>query len=266
MEAPQPDPDSTRKSDMIEASYWLSREMSLLGDVMEQGGARALVWTSADAMVVSRRDTHLRNFKMAVARMEREFSTPVFVRQTGGTAVRLGPGVVNVALMYRRPTGCAESLDDAYAELLRVVAASLDGLSFELGAVQDAYCDGAHNLVSRGLKIAGTAQRRTRRKFDAILVHGSLLVSVDLDAMVEQLNDFYATAGAPTQYRAEVCTTVERELTFLGSANIGGSTLVRAIHRRLQASAQQWALQRSIVDGASKPSEIPIPQEGRAHG
>lgn len=240
--------DEAMRDSRTEASYWLSRELSLFGDVMEQGGAAALVWTSADALVVSRRDTRLLYFKQSVAKMEREYSTPVFVRESGGTAVRVGPGVVNVALVYCHPRGCMEAFDVGYGELLRLVTYGLSdlGLCLELGAVDGAYCDGAHNLVSRGLKIAGTAQRRSARKFGATLVHGSLLVSVDLPSMIAQLNDFYTTAGAPTQYLASACTTVERELNLVASSDAGTNNLVGAVQSRIQACAKRWTMIRKF--------------------
>jgi octanoyl-[GcvH]:protein N-octanoyltransferase len=225
-----------------DASSWLAKELSLLDDVMANGGARVLVWSSPRALVVSRRDAALAGFALAAGRMEQDFDTPVFVRETGGTAVFLDAGVVNVALVYERPPGFAETLDVAYRHLLDFVSGALGDfrMRLELGAVDGAYCDGAHNFVSNGLKIAGTAQRRSARRHHATLVHGSLLVAVDLPSMVERLNGFYVAAGAPTQYRAEVCTTIEREIAASSPSAPRGDALVRAVLERLHTGAGAW--------------------------
>jgi lipoate-protein ligase A len=93
----------------------------------------------------------------------------VLRRASGGGAVVLGPGCVNYALILSfvsRP----ELLDVAasYRIILPQMVAALDvpGLTIE----------GSSDLVLRGRKVGGSAQRRGRR---AILHHGTLLYNFD---------------------------------------------------------------------------------------
>lgn len=194
----------------IPASQGLALDTALLEAVAANGGRRAAVWSSRPALIVSRRDSRLAGFAGAVEEVAIAFGVPVEVRSSGGTAVMQGPDIVTLSLAYETPSGAAVDMNAAYGALLSVLDPVFDssGIRLGLGPVEGAYCDGAHNIVAGGRKLAGTAQWRRKRAYPAVLVHAAILVSTDLRWMNEVINGFYSRAGQPAAYKSDVCTTV----------------------------------------------------------
>jgi lipoate-protein ligase A len=164
----------------------------MLSATLADGHRRGAVWSSEAALVVSRRDMLLAGFNSAKAALSRE-GMPLLVRDSGGTAVLPGPGIVTLSLVH---APCSRNLDESY-ESLR--------------AVDGAFCDGKHNLVVDGRKFAGTAQRRQSRRFTAALAHAVLLIDVDVQAMTRGINRFYSLAGATQRFSPDGCFSL-REL------------------------------------------------------
>jgi lipoate-protein ligase A len=93
----------------------------------------------------------------------------VLRRESGGGAVVLGPGCLNYAVVLaldRHPQ--LADIAESFAVILRTAIRALEvpGLSI----------DGGTDLVLRGRKVSGNAQRRGRR---ALLHHGTLLYDFD---------------------------------------------------------------------------------------
>lgn len=210
----------------------LGLDGALLETTAADGRSRAAVWSSAPALIVSRRDERLPTFAAAAAAMEAA-GLPVLIRQSGGTAVVQGPGILTISLTYALPPGRGPgAIDTDYGILLEVVGTALAplGIDLSLGAVPGAFCDGRHNLVMAGRKIAGTAQKRCRRQFQAVLVHAALLVDCDLDRVCTDINRFYELAGGDLRCSADACITVTQ-----ASGQTGGP-----ISAALTAAAQAW--------------------------
>lgn len=186
----------------------MALDVRLLHEVATSGGRRAGLWSSSQALAVSRRDTRLPGFADAVAWIEQTHDMPVVVRATGGTAVLQGPDVLTLSLAFEPET---QDIDAAYDELRAVIAAALAPFAVTptLAGVPGAYCDGAHNIVVGGRKLAGTAQRRRRGAHQAVLVHAALSLFDDLGRSTDIINGFYDAAGAPTAFRADVCITLQ---------------------------------------------------------
>ena len=122
--------------------------------------ATARVWENARALVVARGDERLPRFGAAREALARE-GWPVVVRESGGTAVPHGPGVLLLSLAFRPPAGAAFALEAAYAALAAPLARALASLGVPsgMGHAPGSFCDGRFDLVAFGRKIAGTAQR-----------------------------------------------------------------------------------------------------------
>ncbi|MCL6516299.1 ligase [Alicyclobacillus sp.] len=143
----------------------------------------------------------------------------VVVRQTGGTAVPQGPGVVQVSYLFPRPAGPATT-DAFYRLLCNPLMAWLGslGLEAQTGELPGSYCDGRYNVLVGGRKLIGTAQAwrgglagMVSHRPGYVLAHGCIAVDADLDWTVAQMNRFYQLADNP--YRVERGTAVTlREL------------------------------------------------------
>lgn len=171
------------------------------------------VWRNRHALIVSRQDTHRPAYAAAVSELAGE-GTPVLVRDSGGTAVLHGNGIVNFSMAYALSTKQQFSIEATYAHLCRPLIETLNdlGLEAELRSVQGAFCDGRFNLAISGRKITGTAQRIKRAAGrEAVLAHASTLIDTDLQMFCGLLERFYRLSGEPRSLPVESITTVRRE-------------------------------------------------------
>lgn len=163
---------------MQEISYWhiLDHSVSVAGgNVLDQfatdqellRGVAAgnlppvlRLWRHRQALVLGYRDTRLPGWEAAAAQLAGE-GYSVGVRPSGGMAVPLDPGVLNISLIYPDPAG---QIDQGFRAMHRLLAAGLAalGLQADVGEVAGGYCPGESDLSCGGRKVAGVAQRRTR--------------------------------------------------------------------------------------------------------
>lgn len=161
-------------------------------------------WQNTNSVVLGRFDSRLPDIERARVHF-RAKGIPLLQRTSGGTAVWHGPGVFNLSVISPTalvPAGVHAAFEALANGMLKGLGAL--GLKGAFGSVPNAYCDGPHNLVVQGKKIAGLAQVRRRQ---GVLVHASILVNVSLQSMHSQLEAFYLLAGKPTQFdRTHVAT------------------------------------------------------------
>jgi len=232
-EGPGPTPEAT-----------VARDAALLEAV--RGGAEpatARVWENVRCLVVARADRRLPRFDAASAALARS-GWPVIVRESGGTAVPHGPGILSLSLAFRPPARipCTlESTYDALCQPLEEALASL-GVRAARGEVPGAFCDGRYDLAVAGRKLAGTAQRwragpgGPAPERGAVLAHAVLLVDVDREAASEALNRFYAAAGGERRADPAASITLREALAAIGS------TLAKAPPGDLSAAVREALL------------------------
>ncbi len=175
-----------------------------------------LVWESArPAVVVPRRGDPAAWVYLAACAAR---GIPLLRRESGGGAVVVGPGCLNVALVLwldRRPW--LADVGGSYDWLLERVAGvlAIDGTAIR-----------ATDLALRGRKIAGHAQRRVR---GALLHHGVLLYDFDLDLVDTLLPE-------PPRRPAWRGDRTHRE--FLTNAPLARDEIVRRLRRLPEALAR----------------------------
>jgi len=154
------------------------------------------LWRHRGALALGYRDTRLPGWREAADRIAaRGFA--VAVRPSGGLAVPLDPGVLNISLFYPDPTGAVEP---GFRAMHRLLAACLRSLGLEprVGEVPGGYCPGRSDMSVGGRKVAGVSQRRTR---GAAGVMAFLLVEGEGAARGWLAAEFYRLAaragGAP---------------------------------------------------------------------
>ena len=185
----------------------VDRDLVLLDAVLADPdpSRRVRIWTNPACVVISKRLAAQGSAAGVAARL-RALGVALAVRASGGTAVVHRPGVLNISLVQIDSPGA--SMADAYGELTALLGRALRqlGVATEVGPVHGAYCNGAHNLLWRGRKVAGTAavvRRRDGRT--ARLVHGSLVIWGDVRAdigliQLAERNRFPPLAYAPAAH------------------------------------------------------------------
>jgi octanoyl-[GcvH]:protein N-octanoyltransferase len=169
------------------------------------------LWVNRQSIAISRQDTRLPEFADAAAAMAAA-GWPVLVRETGGSAVALDPGILNLSMVLPRSLLADQpgtSLELVYSLLCQPIRQALSTLNIHsaFDSVPGAFCDGRFNLVVNGKKIAGTAQvwrgnrgGRAANGGGYVMAQAALLVDVDPQTVTEAVNRFYRLAGKPTRF------------------------------------------------------------------
>ena len=138
-------------------------DTNLLRQVQNTGKPSLRIWQNPKCLVATKPMAKRREFSDAVRNSEKR-GWSVAIRQSGGACVFHGPSVLNVSVAAPFPQPFRP--DDAYMCFYHLLVQRLNGFAsdIDIGRVPNAYCDGAHNLVVRGRKLAGTAMRTSRQE------------------------------------------------------------------------------------------------------
>jgi octanoyl-[GcvH]:protein N-octanoyltransferase len=120
------------------------------------------LWRHRKALVLGLRDRKLPRASEAMAAFRQE-GYSVMVRNSGGAAVPLDEGVLNVTLVVPARPGAVDVRREfaAMADFVRRAVHRLDpALEIAVGEVGGAYCPGDYDLSAGGRKFCGIAQRR----------------------------------------------------------------------------------------------------------
>ncbi|WP_413375098.1 biotin/lipoate A/B protein ligase family protein [Paenibacillus taichungensis] len=217
-------------SSVLEAFAW---EEVMCRRVGEGQLPVAHIWRHPDAFVAGLRD---RRLPQAVEAMERIRSqgTAVCVRPSGGAAVPLNPGVVNVSLILPNP-GRAINIHDDFREMASLIAESLIPWSSQArtGEIEGAFCPGDYDVSVGGLKFCGIAQRRQAK---AYIITAFIIVEGQGDQLAADVRKFYqdASDGANEGYpdvRPGTMASLQ-ELAGVPSAAAYTASLVRTLRQR----------------------------------
>ncbi len=191
-----------------DALYPFALEERLLERPPGRDEAVVHLWRDPDALVLGLRDRKLQRAGQTVAAYERLGGRAV-VRHSGGAAVPLNWGVLNVTMLmgsYAEPAGAAPSsakgqtkqpLGAYKADFERMAAwimaaAKRFGLAAEAGEVVGSYCPGDYDLSIDRRKFCGIAQRRTVR---GSAVQAFIIVEGDGVRLGERARNYYERAA-----------------------------------------------------------------------
>ncbi|MFQ2103307.1 lipoyl protein ligase domain-containing protein [Aeromonas sp. Marseille-Q5825] len=210
----------------------LAEEQRWLRDCAHDGLPRAHLWQAPQCLIVTRKDMRLPRYQAACEQLAAE-GWPVHVRDSGGTAVPHGAGILNLSLLLPRTT---TDLGHYYrllgAPLLALLAEH--GLEGNYDFVPGSFCDGQYNLVIEGRKVTGTAQRWLAPGQDhggAVLAQAMLLVAGDVDEGTRMASRFYELAGGELRFMAGTSTTLASCIGWRG----GDQALVDKVRARLDS-------------------------------
>lgn len=161
--------------------------------------ATARSWVHDRTIVLGIQDTKL-PYLMDGVRFLKEAGYDVIVRNSGGLAVVLDKGVLNITLVFPESE---KGIDinrgyDAMWELVKEMFADMEG-TIEAREIVGSYCPGSYDLSMDGKKFAGISQRRIRR---GVAVQIYLCVNGSGSERAEIIKHFYdlSQKGETTKY------------------------------------------------------------------
>lgn len=150
------------------------------------------LWRHRQAFVLGSRDAKLPQAASAVQLLNRQ-GYRTAVRHSGGAAVPLDLGVVNLSLILP-VAGNELNPEPHFEQIVALIKRALGttGERVEAGEIAGAYCPGSYDLAIAGQKFCGIAQRRLAR---AVVVQAFVLLEGTGRAYGEQARSFYALAA-----------------------------------------------------------------------
>ncbi|MFC4076300.1 lipoate--protein ligase family protein [Salinithrix halophila] len=217
------------------------------------------IWQGPRALVVAKKDIRTPR-ALNAALMMSGMEWPVYVRQSGGTAVPHGPGTLNLSLFLPRPKEASWNIDDVYRMLglpLMRMAKETFGLDSYFGEVPGSFCDGRYNVVIQGKKVVGTSQvwkggpaGLSSKRPGYILAHATLLVHAEREAAVSALNAFYEMAEGERPVYIDTVATLDSFISLPAE--------------ELEKKVRQGLLQ--AIDGLTGGAEVTPSPSNRERG
>ena len=154
----------------------------------ETGFARS--WVHDKTVVLGVQDSRLPHIADGI-RFLKEKGYDVIIRNSGGLAVALDPGIYNLSLVF--PEDRSLSIDDGYNSMVTFIRRMFPELQFRIedGEITESYCPGRFDLSVGGQKFAGISQRRIR---GGIAVQTYLAIHGKGAARAELIRSFYREA------------------------------------------------------------------------
>lgn len=166
------------------------------GELEATGIARS--WVHDQTVVLGIQDSRLPFIEEGIQFLT-EKGYQVIVRNSGGLAVVLDPGIYNLSLVLREEKGF--TIERGYDLMVAFTRSILHELGTDIvdGEIKESYCPGRFDLSVHGRKFAGISQRRIR---GGVAVQIYLAMSGSGSVRAELIREFYRRAvnDAPTKY------------------------------------------------------------------
>jgi octanoyl-[GcvH]:protein N-octanoyltransferase len=200
------------------------------------------IWRHRQAFVLGLRDRRLPHAPKAIRRLVEEGYSAA-VRHSGGAAVPLDSGVVNLSLIAPKAIGDMrlKPYFQWMSHLICSVAADF-GVFATQGEVAGSFCPGEYDISVDGRKFCGIAQRR---QVSGVNVQAFVLVEGSGERRAEQVRRFYeeSGSGAPDEDHPVVLPSVTTSLQEVCGAYVTG--FIDALLARLAqvgGTLTDWAL------------------------
>ncbi|AMV12562.1 MULTISPECIES: lipoate--protein ligase family protein [Geobacillus] len=200
-----------------------------------QSDAVVRTWVHENTVVLGAADTKLPYIDEAISFLRQE-GYRVVVRNSGGLAVVLDSGVLNISLIFPE-TKNTIAIEQGYEAMYALMAAMLAsyGARVEAGEIVGSYCPGSYDLSIGGKKFAGISQRRVR---GGVAVQIYLCVNGSGAARAELIRRFYELGrqGEKTKFAyPDVVPAVMASLSELLGCELSIDELLVALWRTLQS-------------------------------
>lgn len=150
------------------------------------------IWRHQGAFIMGLRDRQLPDAMRAKAWLEQE-GYPAIVRHSGGAAVPLDSGVVNVSLILPKAIERLDFRHD-FEVMVAFLRQCLRNYSthIQTGEIAGSYCPGDYDLSIEGRKFCGISQRR---QLHAVIIQAFIVVENKGSTRAQLAQDFYRIAG-----------------------------------------------------------------------
>jgi len=184
--------DRTGECDTGPVSYAFAVDELLCRRVGEGAVPLVHLWRHERAFVTGLRDRRLPSALRAMEWLEHQ-GYAVTVRSSGGAAVPLDAGVVNISLILPKDPGDMD-FQRQFELMYRLIRETLEpfGVKTDKGEVAGSYCPGDYDLSAEGRKFCGLAQRRQTRAF---VVQAFVVVEGSGGNRAALVRDFYRQAA-----------------------------------------------------------------------
>ncbi|MFD2331185.1 biotin/lipoate A/B protein ligase family protein [Cohnella sp. GCM10020058] len=217
--------DRTDQLEAVDPLYAFALDELLCRAAGAGGTAVCHLWRHPRAFVMGLRDSRLPYAREAADRLAGQ-GYGVAVRNSGGAAVPLDPGVVNLSLIL--PKDRAEDMAfhgdfERMYDLIRLAVRQLGGEAAK-GEIVGSYCPGDFDLSIAGRKFCGIAQRRQVKSYN---VQAFIIAEGEGDERARLVREFYGLAAAGADPSAYPDVGTDRmaslaELTGAGAEGGGG--------------------------------------------
>ncbi|MBZ5202163.1 lipoate--protein ligase family protein [Planomicrobium chinense] len=148
--------------------------------------ATVRTWVHDDTVVLGIQDHRLPHVEAGMEYLQSQGYHPI-VRNSGGLAVVLDAGVLNISLVVSEKESAID-IPAGYDMMLELVQALFPEASIDAYEIVGSYCPGSYDLSIGGKKFAGISQRRIRK---GIAVQVYLCVEGSGAERAELIRNFY---------------------------------------------------------------------------
>lgn len=233
--------DRSHVLDEAEVLYPFALE-ELLCKLVGEGGAPIVhLWRHPGAFVMGLRDSRLPYAKQAKRWLE-EQGYSVAVRNSGGAAVPLDSGVVNVSLVLPKRQGQIDFRHD-FETMYGLMRDALQTVEANVakGEIAGSYCPGDYDLSLFGKKFCGIAQRRQAHAF---VVQAFVVVTGSGEEKARLARQFYEIAegtdsGQFPDVRSDSMASLQ-ELVGLNDGQRFIDAVKRTVRDHTRAAEASW--------------------------
>ncbi|WP_245747377.1 lipoate--protein ligase family protein [Anaerobacillus alkalidiazotrophicus] len=204
-------------------------------------------WVHQDTIVLGIQDSRLPYIKAGINYLN-SLGYKVIVRNSGGLAVVLDEGVLNISLILKENRHF--SINSGYDAMYELICAMFkeETNNIEAGEIIGSYCPGSYDLSIDGKKFAGISQRRVR---GGVAVQIYLCVNGSGRDRAAVIKEFYhlSIAGTETKFSyPEIIPSTMASLTELLKIEL---TVQDVMLRLLKVLQQQ-------IGATIEPSQITV--------
>ncbi|UHA76002.1 lipoate--protein ligase family protein [Paenibacillus sp. 481] len=219
------------------------------------------LWRHPRAFSMGLRDSRLPLAAQAQQWLEAQgYSTAI--RNSGGAAVPLDLGVVNVSLILPKTGQEDVHFHSDFERMYRLIQLALhaSGGKVDKGEIEGAYCPGDYDLSVGGRKFCGIAQRRQAH---AYIVQGFIVAAGSGRERAQLVREFYERAAKGAENAkypvvVENSTASLEELIELGpdAAHVFAEGIKRVVRERQNPAVLEQAAERFHLPEAGQVREM----------
>ncbi|WP_416828016.1 lipoate--protein ligase family protein [Ectobacillus polymachus] len=209
-------------------------------------------WVHRPTIVLGIQDTKLPHLQEGISFLKKQ-NYHVIVRNSGGLAVVLDEGVLNISLILRE-TDKGIDIHAGYDAMWEIVKQMFHdkGVMIEAKEIVGSYCPGSYDLSIDNKKFAGISQRRVQGGV-AVQIYLCLTGSGQKRAAI--VRDFYQVALQGEQTKFVYPAIIPSTMASL-SELLGEEITTLDVMRRLLLTLQQMG--ETLISSQLTPEEVPL--------